>query len=76
MDLDAALPYLAGAIAIPIVNWAKNQLGWTGKPVVLLSVALSGVLAFVAMTAAGGSFDLATDLPQAFAAATVIYKLL
>ncbi len=77
MNLDAALPYLAGAVAIPIINFAKNQLNLSGKVVVFLSVGLSAAIGIGAVAFFGeNGFDLLRDGSAAFAAATIIYKLL
>lgn len=78
LSLEALAPYLAGLIGVPVVSWAKNQFGWEGKPVVILAAVISVVLAVVAMAASGelSGVDLLEDGAKAFAAATLIYKLI
>lgn len=76
MSLEEALPYLAGGLAIPVLHWVKGALNISGKVVVVLAVIISGALAFGAIWFFGEGFDLMADGAKAFAAATVIYKLL
>ncbi len=76
MTLEIALPYLAGALAVPAIQWLKKTFSISGKPVVVLSMVVSGVLAFGAIAFFGEGFDWLADGANAFAAATVIYKLL
>ena len=77
MNLTDALPFLAGAVAIPIVNYAKSNLNLSGKPALILSVGVSAALGIGAVAFFGeNGFDLLRDGTAAFAAATVIYKLL
>ena len=76
MDLEAFLPYIAGAVAIPVINFAKEKLNLAGRWVIALSVVLSAALAYVAVVLFGDGFNLEEDLTKAFAAATIIYKLL
>ena len=77
MNLDELLPYLAGVAAIPVINFAKNRLNLSGRPVFILSVVVSDALGIGAVAFFGeNGFDLARDFTAAFAAATVIYKLL
>ena len=78
LSLEALLPYLAGLIGVPVVNWLKEKLGASGKGAVLLAYAVSLILAVVALALAGelSGVDLLEDGAKAFAAATILYKLL
>lgn len=80
MDLsfEALAPYLAGLVGIPVINFVKNQFGWEGRPVVILAAVVSVALAVGAMAISGelSGFDLLADGAKAFAAASLIYKLL
>ena len=76
MDFESALPYLAGAVAIPIINFVKGRLNIPAKGVVILSAVLAGALGVAAVAFFGEGFDVLSDGARAFAAATVIYKLL
>lgn len=76
MDFETLLPYLAGVIAVPIVQFAKANLNLSGKPVVVLSIVVSAALGVGAVAFASDGFDLLRDGTAAFAAATAIYKLI
>jgi len=76
MDFDTVLPYLAGIVGIPIINLAKGRLNLPTKGVVVLSVVVSAALAVGAVAFFSDGFDVLADGAKAFAAATIIYKLL
>jgi hypothetical protein len=79
ITLETLIPWLAGAIGVPVVNWLKTRLGWSGRAAVVLAAAVSVVLAGVALLATGEAISPAALLDNfgaVMAAATLIYKLI
>ena len=74
---------LVGAIGSPLIQWIKQQFGLEGKAAVWLALAVSAVLAVVALFISGElnaaeftAENLLTVLGQILSAATLVYKLL
>lgn len=76
MVLEDLLPYLAGIVGVPIINFAKDKVDLPPRGIVVLSVVISAALGIGAVAFFGDGFDVLADGAKAFAAATFIYKLL
>jgi len=78
MTLEILLPYLAGVVALPIINILKARFALGGDAAVLLSffVSLALAAAAIALTGGFGGEDLMADVAKVFAVATIAYKLL
>lgn len=78
MTIEIALPYLAGLLGVPIVNFLKSQFNIYGQAAVWLTFVVSLGLAVGAILLTGGfnGEDLIADLAKVFAVATAAYKLL
>jgi len=49
----AVLVLIGGMSTVPLINRIKNFLGWSGRKVQLLTLAMSVVVAFVGLVATG-----------------------
>lgn len=78
MDISLLIPWLAGVIGVPVTNYIKDKLGWSGKLAVGLTVGVSVILAAVALLFTGGltGENLLANVTIVFSTATIIYKLL
>jgi hypothetical protein len=81
--MEQAVYWLVGAIGSPLIQWIKQQFGLEGKAAVWLTLAVSAVLAVLALFISGElsaveftSENLLTVLGQILSAATLVYKLL
>lgn len=78
MTLEIVLPYLAGLVGVPIVNFLKTKLNLYGASAVVLTFVVSLALAIASILLTGGfaGEDIVADLTKVFAVATAAYKLL
>jgi hypothetical protein len=78
MTLEILLPYLAGLLGVPVVNFIKVRFGLAGSASVYLSLGVSVALALGALALTGGftGADLPANIAIAFAVAQAAYKLL
>ncbi len=78
MTIEVFLPYIAGLVGVPVVNFLKTRFNLAGDAAVWLTGAVSLVLAVASILLTGGfaGEDLVADLTKVFAVATVAYKLL
>lgn len=73
---------ITGIVGVPIIQWLKNQFGWTDRPALILTMIVAFVLGAIEIVLSG-QVDFGNlvfeDLPVAFTiiftAATVYYKL-
>ena len=82
--METVIAALSGGVGIPVVNFLKGKLGWSGKASVALTTAVSVVLGVAAMFITG-QLGLPTEFtPEAiagfvgvvFSTATIVFKLL
>ena len=78
MSLEALVPWIAGFVALPVINLVKSRLNMSGKAAVYLALAMSVAGAAAALFVSGGftGEDLLANLTIVFATATALYKLL
>ena len=78
MTIEILLPYLAGLLGVPVVNFIKSRFNLSGQSAVYLTVAVSALLAVASILLTGGfkGEDFVADLTKVFAVATAAYKLL
>lgn len=81
--MEQAIYWLVGAVGSPLIQWLKKQYGLEGKAAVWLTLAVSAVLAVLALllcgelsAAAFTAENLLAVLGQILSAATLVYKLL
>ena len=82
--METVIAALAGFVGVPVVNFLKAQLGWTGKASVVLTTAVSIVLGVAAMFITAQLNLPTTYTPEAiaefvgivFSTSTLVYKLL
>lgn len=81
--MEQAIYWLVGAVGVPLITWLKGQFNLSGKAAVWLALAVSAVLAVVALflsqeltLADFTPENLLAALGQVLAAATLAYKLL
>ena len=78
MSLEVLIPWIAGFVALPVINFVKSRLNLSGKAAVYLALAVSVAGAAVALFVSGGftGEDLLANLTIVFTTATALYKLL
>ena len=78
MNLEVLLPWIAGALIIPVINFVKSRLNLSGKAAVYLALVVSVAGAAAALFVRGGftGEDLLANLTIVFTTATALYKLL
>lgn len=78
MTLETFIPFVAGAIGVPVINFLKVQFALEGKAAVVLATAVSIALAVVALLMTGGfsGESLLANAAIVFSTAQLVYKLL
>lgn len=81
--MEQALYWLVGAVGSPLIQWLKEHFGLEGKAAVWLTLAVSTLLAVLALLLCGelnaaefSPENLLAGLGQILSAATLAYKLL
>ena len=79
--MEELIPWVVGAIGVPIVSWLKNRLGWSGKQALWLTAGVSALLAIGVLFYTGGLVvdeitwqNVAGVFGKVFSAATLVYK--
>lgn len=78
MKLEVFIPWIAGVVGVPVVNWLKQRFNLQGRGAVILTVAVSVLLAVAALLFTGGfsGENVLANAAIVFSTATLIYKLL
>ena len=78
MDINVFLPWIAGVVGFPIINFVKSKLGAESKYAVIVAIAVSVVLAAVVLFITGGftGENFLANVAIVFSTATAVYKLL
>lgn len=81
--LETILPFLIGALGVPVIGWLKGQFALEGKAAVWLAGVVAVLLAVASLALAGqlgGEAFLIDNLPATFgavfSASQLAYKLL
>ena len=83
MELNQLIPWIVGALGVPVLSFLKGKFNLEGKPALVLVSAVSVLIAVAALFISGDASltdfnwsNLVGVSSQVFAAATVVYKLL
>ncbi|KAA3643440.1 MAG: hypothetical protein DWQ07_23285 [Chloroflexi bacterium] len=83
MNFEEFLPWISGALGVPVINWLKTQFGFAGKAAMWLTLAVSVAVSLSALllTQQISFMDFSVEnvlniFGQVVAAATIVYKLL